>query len=135
MKRGPYKLRDKSIYNRELELRAQGFDYRYIGKEIGISHDTVKNWGIHIELSPGIAHQNYSYRIAAKVTDNLKSGIAIRQCLIRKRGRTCEKCQLENWLGKPITLEVNHIDGDNKNNVESNLARNVSVIFRQFSIF
>lgn len=41
--------------------------------------------------------------------------------LIQERGHKCECCGLETWLDKPITLELDHIDGDTRNNVKSNL--------------
>lgn len=33
----------------------------------------------------------------------------------------CSNCNLKEWLGKPIPLELDHIDGNNKNNNLSNL--------------
>ncbi len=33
----------------------------------------------------------------------------------------CECCKLFEWLGKPISLHLDHIDGDNTNNLLSNL--------------
>ena len=44
-----------------------------------------------------------------------------RAFLIRTRGHRCEICKLEEWLGQPIALERDHIDGDSANNTESNL--------------
>ena len=44
-----------------------------------------------------------------------------RQELIKKRGCKCEVCGLTEWLGKPIKLEVHHIDGNRQNDDESNL--------------
>jgi hypothetical protein len=41
--------------------------------------------------------------------------------LIEERGHRCESCELETWLGKEITLEMDHADGDRKNNVKENL--------------
>jgi len=41
--------------------------------------------------------------------------------LIAEKGHKCESCSLEEWMGKPIALELDHIDGDNKNNVKENL--------------
>jgi len=41
--------------------------------------------------------------------------------LIQERGHKCEECGLTEWLNKPITLELEHIDGDNRNNVKDNL--------------
>ena len=33
----------------------------------------------------------------------------------------CEECQLKEWNGKPIPLELHHINGNNKDNRLSNL--------------
>jgi Zn finger protein HypA/HybF involved in hydrogenase expression len=44
-----------------------------------------------------------------------------KKVLIEERGHQCECCGLGYWLDKPITLELEHIDGDNKNNIKTNL--------------
>lgn len=44
-----------------------------------------------------------------------------REFLIRERGHKCWDCGLSEWTGKPIPLELDHIDGNNSNNDESNL--------------
>lgn len=41
--------------------------------------------------------------------------------LINSRGHRCESCNNSEWLGRPITLELDHIDGDHENNSEYNL--------------
>lgn len=42
--------------------------------------------------------------------------------LISERGHQCEKCKRTHWVsGNPIPIELEHIDGNNKNNVDSNL--------------
>jgi 5-methylcytosine-specific restriction endonuclease McrA len=33
----------------------------------------------------------------------------------------CLHCGLVDWMGKPITLELDHVDGNNKNNTRENL--------------
>jgi predicted nucleic acid-binding Zn ribbon protein len=33
----------------------------------------------------------------------------------------CSRCNLKTWLGEPIPLDVDHIDGDSRNNFPSNL--------------
>ena len=38
-----------------------------------------------------------------------------RQKLIRQRGCRCENCGLTEWMGKPIKLEVHHLDGNRLN--------------------
>lgn len=41
--------------------------------------------------------------------------------LIQERGHTCERCNLSEWFNEPISLELDHIDADRKNNVKENL--------------
>jgi len=36
------------------------------------------------------------------------------------KGYSCEECSLTEWNNKPITLEIDHIDGDPFNNHHSN---------------
>lgn len=50
-----------------------------------------------------------------------RNSTCIRQKLIKERGNYCEQCGLSNWLNKPITLQVHHIDGNNQNNIRNNL--------------
>ena len=44
-----------------------------------------------------------------------------KKILIVERGHRCEGCRNTEWLGNPITLELEHTDGDKKNNVRENL--------------
>ncbi len=39
--------------------------------------------------------------------------------ILEQEGK-CNKCQLLEWLGKPITLEYEHKDGDNTNDLRDN---------------
>jgi hypothetical protein len=45
----------------------------------------------------------------------------VRRYLNEKFNSTCVSCNLSIWLGKPISLEVEHIDGNSENNSECNL--------------
>lgn len=45
-----------------------------------------------------------------------KSHRVLREYLIRFRGQRCESCGLMEWLQKPISLEVEHMDGNSENN-------------------
>lgn len=53
--------------------------------------------------------------------EKLKSKSALRSCLIRERGDRCERCKITEWCGEPITIEMDHIDGNKKNHAEENL--------------
>jgi len=58
----------------------------------------------------------------SRVTDGLVSdrGI-IRSSLVWKNGRKCSHCGLTEWMGHPIPIEVDHIDGNAGNNSFDNL--------------
>jgi len=45
----------------------------------------------------------------------------VKKYIKQKYNYTCTKCKNDTWLGQPITLEVEHIDGNGDNNIESNL--------------
>ena len=45
----------------------------------------------------------------------------LRRYLFEKRDYKCEGCQLSEWGGQKIALEVHHIDGKRSNNLPSNL--------------
>jgi 5-methylcytosine-specific restriction endonuclease McrA len=40
--------------------------------------------------------------------------------LIRRDGYKCSNCRIKEWNGKKIILDIDHIDGNNKNNYPSN---------------
>jgi hypothetical protein len=44
-----------------------------------------------------------------------------KKVLIEERGWKCESCNFVDWLGEPIPLELEHSDGDNRNNNKENL--------------
>lgn len=41
--------------------------------------------------------------------------------LAYERGHKCESCLNIEWLGDPIPLELEHVDGNNKNQIKENL--------------
>ena len=58
----------------------------------------------------------------AFTTNSIKrNGKSTAKPLIALRGRKCENCGIETWLGEPINLEVHHINGDRTNNSLENL--------------
>ncbi|MBC9704515.1 MAG: transposase family protein [Enterococcus sp.] len=46
---------------------------------------------------------------------------SIKKVILKQRGHQCESCKNTEWLTLPITLELEHIDGDNTNNDYNNL--------------
>lgn len=53
--------------------------------------------------------------------ETAQTDAARRRCLVRMRGHRCEECGLSEWLGKPIPLQLDHLDGNSDNNSEGNL--------------
>lgn len=53
--------------------------------------------------------------------DNAKTDATRRKILIGERGWFCWICELAEWRGSSIPLELDHIDGDHKNNTRPNL--------------
>lgn len=56
-----------------------------------------------------------------KPFDGLIKPHSIKKRLIEELGHQCRKCQNIEWNGLPITLELEHIDGNNRNNEKQNL--------------
>ena len=76
--------------------------------------------------SGGIAFCSIShariYNANKNISDENKlSSKSMKKYLIETNGRKCENCKLEEWIGKPIPLDVHHIDGNRKNNKLGNL--------------
>jgi len=45
----------------------------------------------------------------------------LRRYLSEDRGYKCEVCELSEWQNKPITLQVDHVNGDPGNDAPSNI--------------
>jgi hypothetical protein len=93
---------------RQLGLIPAGGNYASVKRRItryniNISHFTGSGWN----------KDNYSKEPGTKT--------AIKQKLIRERGHQCQKCKHTTWLDLPITLELEHVDGNNCNNEDNNL--------------
>jgi 5-methylcytosine-specific restriction endonuclease McrA len=87
--------------------------------------------------SDGIAAAHKDGRLSANTLSNKgwKKGLLIENgntfvyngkgnhkgILISERGHQCQSCKNTEWLEKPITLELEHADGDRKNNIRENL--------------
>lgn len=104
-------LKSKSIAEmaRVLGLTAKGGNYRTLKfhitrLDINVSHHTGQAWN----------RENYrgsSYR----------RNSSAKKYLINVRGHRCERCQLTEWFDIPISLELEHIDGNSSNYDKPNL--------------
>lgn len=95
----------------KLNLRVAGGNYATLQRNID---------RFNIDTSH-MLHQASNQGKEFKLFGNLIKPSSIKKRLISELGHSCTKCKLETWLNKPITLELEHIDGNNRNNERSNL--------------
>lgn len=60
-------------------------------------------------------------RIHFRVWDELRTDGTRKQWLLREHGHLCWICKNSEWMGKPIPLELDHIDGHSENSSKENL--------------
>lgn len=96
-------LLEKLGYNKTSGSARNSIKQMLIQKGIDYSHFTGQGWNIK---SPD---------------DIVTSPLTLKKKLIEKRGYKCERCGNALWLGKPITLELHHKNGEHKDNQEDNL--------------
>jgi 5-methylcytosine-specific restriction endonuclease McrA len=96
---------------KELGLKATGGNYqtmqRHIARlELDTSHWMGQGWAAGKKLKDWAEY--------------VRSG-RLKSHLIELRGHACEECGLDSWRDKLITLELEHVDGNNMNNELGNL--------------
>lgn len=64
---------------------------------------------------------NKHITIKKQASCDFKSAEGLRRFLLRTRPYVCEICKLTEWNDQPITLQVDHINGNWQNNEEDNL--------------
>lgn len=114
------------------QIVKESYSDREVARRLGYSTNgggTMKSiHNMYKELNLDTSHfkgqgwnkANYDYD-SFKENSPKKRGSSLLNPLINLRGRKCENCGLEEWLGQPINLEVHHIDGDRSNNSFENL--------------
>ena len=125
-------LRRKDILEREQEIRqwvGENLPNAEIARRLNCKVDTLKSYykRMGIEYSgnsarKGIPHLEQRKSIQEYLQGNT-SNSAKRRRLIEEgiKEAKCEICQLSEWMGKPIPLELHHIDFNHHNNNLSNL--------------
>ena len=110
---------------RELGIKPIGGNYRVI-------HNKIKEYNLDISHFTGKAwNQGKRYRQINKakpLDDILKENSFYNSYKLKKRllesglkEYICESCKNTEWLGKPINLELHHINGDHNDNRLENL--------------
>jgi hypothetical protein len=63
----------------------------------------------------------YVYRGRLQLLTDSLSTVAAKRHLIALRGNKCSLCDISSWREEPITIELDHIDGNSYNNKLENL--------------
>lgn len=118
----------KTVYSKELMVEAISASKSYSDvcrflnlKPHGSNNKTIKGkielYELDVSHFTGQGHSK-----GKSLVKNPKSKRVIKQRLISTRGHKCENCKTSTWCeGKPIVLELEHIDGNNENNILENL--------------
>jgi hypothetical protein len=84
--------------------------------------NTCKICNTSILASRKYCDQCSDNKLYCKATlETAKTDRTRKRILIEQLGHKCYICNNTEWNGKPIPLELEHIDGDSDNNKESNL--------------
>ena len=125
-------LRRKDILEREQEIRQwieENQPNTEIARRLNCNANTLKSYyeRMNIKYSgnssrKGMPHLERRKSIEEYLCGNA-SNSAKRKRLIEDgiKEAKCEICQLSEWMGKPIPLELHHIDFNHHNNELSNL--------------
>lgn len=107
---------------RALNLRPTGGNYKQLKKyittyDLDTSHMTGKGW-CSGEKQARLALYNTIPLEEILVEHSYYKSARLRERLIEAgiKERKCEKCHLTEWLAKPISLELDHINGINTDN-------------------
>lgn len=103
--------------------------HAYMCQQFKCKPDTLKrvfqDWGITYkgnQGSKGRPHSNKKSALEYLNSSCVKTYVLKLKLLDDEiKERKCEICDNDTWLGKPIPLELDHIDGDNTNNDLENL--------------
>ena len=98
----------------------------------GSANETMKKVIKQVEIDDshftGQSHQKNTGSYRVSIEDYLNNSRKIKSHALRLRllaegyfEHRCQHCNLTEWLGKPIPLELHHIDGKHQNNELSNL--------------
>lgn len=110
---------------RKMKIKPSGGNYATLKSaikkcEYDISHFTGKAWNQGEKYKPVNPPKKLNEVL---VKNNPVNTHKLKLRLIKEglKKHICENCQLNEWQGKPIPIELDHVDGDRDNNQIENL--------------
>ncbi len=79
-------------------------------------YDPKASFGIYCSNKCQQAYQSLNLSF-----DSLKTDKARKRRLLEKLGHICSVCKIFEWQGQLVPLELDHIDGNFRNNAQENL--------------
>jgi|SRR5665213_3213306 len=73
------------------------------------------------ELSQLVTRKNTERKIKNPKLRIFMSTDSFRKIVFQEQNYCCNHCGISHWFGDPITLELEHIDGNTTNNIRENL--------------
>lgn len=109
---------------RKVGIKPVGGNYKTIKDKIAKfnidnSHFTGQGWNVGLKFNPKPAKDIEEYLVENSTYQSYK--LAKRLLKEDYKKHICEICKLTEWLGKPISLELHHVNGINTDNRIDNL--------------
>ena len=82
--------------------------------------DQIEEFGLKMKGVTDKRAATYENNFMKADFESLQFGTKRRRVMLEQDSK-CFQCGLGDWMGKYITLELDHIDGNNKNNTRENL--------------
>jgi len=118
----PYKKRNNKYCNRTCAASVTNRKYpkRKSNKTCLMCNIEIRGSNIYCS---SICHKSHKWKVSEQEIERgvQRSPRIMKKYLINKFGYKCWSCNLDKWLDKPITLEIEHVDGNSGNNNLSNL--------------
>ena len=90
----------------------------------GVEHTTPNKHSAHAKYCSQKCQNDFQHKVRIEKWKNGEKtpGKATIKRYLAESKSGCWECGIEEWNGKPIVLELEHIDGNSDNNEESNLS-------------